>query len=167
MSIINYSELSKIRERHKDDIIVFCHGTFDLTHAGHALLLKGAKEQGDVLVVTVTNDAAVRHIKGKERPILNEVIRLDMVDSLKPVDYCFLDVATDTNNSLIILEEIFDSLKPDIYIINEDTLDIPYRKKLAKKRGIKMKVFERWSKPEYENISTTKIIEKIKSLSAA
>ena len=42
-------------------------------------------------------------------------------------------------------------------------LNIPYRKELCKKHNIKMVVLDRHCPKEYENISTTKIIEKIKN----
>lgn len=34
--------------------IVLCHGVFDLLHIGHIRYLRQAREQGDILVVTVT-----------------------------------------------------------------------------------------------------------------
>lgn len=164
MVVIKFKELGTVRKRHQEERIVFCHGTFDLTHIGHVLFLEDCKRLGDVVVVAVTNDKRAKISKGKDRPILNEHIRIEMVDSLKPVDYCFLDVAKSRRNSLEILELIFKKLDPDIYAINEDSLDISYRRGLATRYGIKTSILKKWAKPEYENISTSKIIEKIRNL---
>jgi len=68
--------------------IVQSHGIFDLIHPGIIKHLNEAKEQGDVLIVTVIKDKDVR--KGPERPIFPENFRLENVSSLEQVDYCCL-----------------------------------------------------------------------------
>ena len=162
MSIIDIKELSSIREEHKNKKIVFCSGTFDLTHAGHILFFEECKKYGDILVVNVGNDFNVRQHKGVDRPIFNEHVRLKIVSSLKPVDYAFLDVDAVDNDVLTILASIFKDLKPDIYVINQDALGIPRRRELMEGHAIKMVILERTCPPEFEQISSTKILEKIK-----
>ncbi|OGN02036.1 MAG: hypothetical protein A2651_01415 [Candidatus Yanofskybacteria bacterium RIFCSPHIGHO2_01_FULL_42_12] len=159
----NYNGLKLIREQHKDEKIVFCSGSFDLTHAGHVLFFEDCKKYGDILVVGVGNDYILKVNKGKNRPILNQHIRLKLIDSIKPVDYCFLDESKKDNHPLDIIEETFKKLKPDAYIINQDAFDIPYRKNLARKYGVTIIVLERFCPPKFANISTSKIIEKIRS----
>ena len=39
--------------------LVMCHGTFDLLHAGHIRHLQRARQEADVLMVTLTGDAHV------------------------------------------------------------------------------------------------------------
>jgi len=163
MILTKYSELKKIRRENSDKKIVFCSGTFDLTHAGHVLFFEDSRKVGDLLVVTVGSDAMIKKNKGDKRPILNEHLRLKLVSSLKPVDYCLLEMKT-KDHPLQHLEYTFKDLRPDIYVINQDAFDIPFRKKLAKKYKIKLVVLNRWCPPEYDNISTTKIIEKIKNI---
>lgn len=169
MSCVNPAELPKIRVRHENEVIVFCAGSFDLTHAGHAIFLEECKKLGDILVVAVGCDANQKKYKGYERPILNERIRLKMVASLKPVDYCFLDfeVSNPKQNSDFLnqLDTIFTLLKPNKYIVNTDSFDIPLRHEFVKKHvGMEMVVLERTCPVEFDGISTTKIIEKIKKL---
>src|SRR3989338_1824789 len=48
-------------------------------------------------------------------------------------------------------------------ILNEDAFDIPYRRKAAKKYGVKLVILPRSCPKEFEEISTSKIIEKIKN----
>lgn len=168
MAIISLKDLPAIRAKHKGEKIVFCSGTFDLTHVGHILFFEDCKKLGDILVVAVGNDLATRRYKGDTRPVLNEAIRLKTVDTLKPVDYCIVDsIPTDPElkgNLLAMLFPIFDGLRPDIWAINEDAFDKEYRKELAQKYGMKLHTMDRWCPQEFENISTTKIIDRVKGL---
>jgi len=164
MAIVKRSDLPKIRKRHKNQKIVYCDGTFDLTHAGHVLHFEDCKKHGDILVVGTGTDKMIRRYKGPERPVLNERVRLKTIDSFKPVDYCFLFHIPGNKNLLSGLSAHFKSLKPDIYAINKDAFDIPYRKKVAKKFGVRLVIMGRTCPPEFDAISTSKIIEKIEKL---
>jgi D-beta-D-heptose 7-phosphate kinase/D-beta-D-heptose 1-phosphate adenosyltransferase len=67
--------------------VVFTNGVFDLLHAGHIDLLRGARAEGDVLVVGVNSDASVRRLnKGPERPIRGERERAYVLAALTMVD---------------------------------------------------------------------------------
>ena len=164
--IISINELALIREKHKNQRIVYCDGVFDLTHAGHVLFFEDCKKHGDILVVMVGNDFNLRLYKGEERPILNEHLRLKMVDSFKPVDYAFLDIDAPHKDFLALKSDvIFKTLKPNFYIINTDAYDMPRRYELVKGFDTKLVILKRTCFPEFEEISTTRIINKIKSLS--
>lgn len=164
--IIPSDDLPLIRKKHAGKKIVFCSGSFDLIHAGHVIFFENCKKAGDILVVMVGRDDEIKKNKGPHRPVLNQDIRLKIIDSLKPVDYCFLNIPWIKNaHPLDTIGVFFEHLKPEIYAINEDAFDIPHRKKLAKKHGVKLLLLDRNCPPEFENISTTKIIEKIKKSS--
>jgi len=163
MVCITTDDLPGLRNKLKDRRIVYCSGVFDLTHVGHILFFEESKKLGDILVVSVGGDAIVKHQKGNNRPVLNEKMRLKTVDSLKPVDYCFIDNISNKDNQLLSLDIVFEKLKPDIYAINKDAFNIPYREQCTKKNSVKLAILERWCPPEFENISTSKIIQKIKS----
>ncbi|MBI2045829.1 MAG: adenylyltransferase/cytidyltransferase family protein [Parcubacteria group bacterium] len=162
MAYISYDDLPIIRQQSQNKKIVLCTGTFDLTHAGHALFFEDCKQYGDILVVAVGSDAIIKKYKGANRPILNEHIRLKSVDSLKSVDYCFLDTLTPEH--VWLDEKILDLLRPDIYIINKDAPYKEMREEATSKRGIRMVVLDRQCPTEFENISTMGIIKKIKKL---
>lgn len=161
MAQISFGDLQQIRKEYKDKKIAFCSGSFDLTHAGHVLFFEDCKKYGDILVVGVGSDKMLKENKGGKRPILNEHVRIKMIDSLKQVDYCLLDSISDEESPLRMLNAIFEDLKPDIYIINEDAFNIPYRIDLCKKFNIKMVKLKRWCPKEFDGISTTNIINKI------
>ena len=162
---LDIQDLSNFRNKFKDKKIIFCSGSFDLTHAGHIIFFEKCREFGDILVVGVGGDELIKHRKGYNRPILNEKIRLKIIDSLKPVDFSFIDNISNIKTPLGLLDVAFEQLKPDIYVINEDAFDINYRKDIAEKYNVKLIVLKRWCPNEFENISASKIIEKIKKIS--
>jgi len=167
MAIIKISDLEKIRKKHLNQRIVFCSGSFDLIHAGHVIFFEDCKTYGDILVVMIASDKVIKKSKGAERPIMNQHIRIKLIDSLKPVDYCFIDnIASKNIYSLKYLDTIFKKLKPDIYVINEDAFDIPFRKNLVKNHKIELKILKRKSPKKFEKISTSKLIEKMKGLNS-
>jgi len=166
MSIIRYSDLPKISRQNKNKKIIFCSGSFDLTHAGHALFFEDCKKHGDILVVGIGGDKTIRKNKSKDRPILNQQIRMKMVDSLKPVDYTFLNTISDKEPSfsLNIIENVLKMLKPYALVINEDAFGISAYKQITKKHNTNLLILKRWCPKTFNRISTTKIIEKIKKL---
>lgn len=169
MVFISVDDLPDLREKNKDKKIVFCSGSFDLPHAGHIIFFEECKKHGDILVVAVGNDSVIKGLKGNSRPILNEKIRTKIIDSLKMVDYTVLDTQPyeEVRNEKFIYDDkpIIEKLKPDKWIINDDIAGIPIRKNFAKKSGVELIILKRSCPKEYDNISTSKIIEKIKALS--
>ena len=156
--IIQHEDLRKLREKYKDKKIVYCSGSFDLVHLGHALLFKKCKKFGDILVVNVGCDYDISNRK-PGRPILPQSIRLRTVNELKSVDYCFLGKQRLSNdNSQARVIEIFESLRPDIYIATNDVSDMDYRRKVARDHGIRLVVIS----PVLPSLTTSSIIDKIK-----
>jgi cytidyltransferase-like protein len=166
MAYLTLKDLPAIREKHKNETIVFCSGSFDLVHAGHVLFFEDCKKQGDILVVLVACDENLKRAKGPTRPILTEAVRLKMLASLKPVDYVLKDGAplTDSDPPFLHVESALRELKPEKYVVNDDAFDIPYRKEFAKQHGVELVILGRDCPPEFENISTSGIIKKIKQL---
>lgn len=68
--------------------IGYTSGVFDLFHFGHENYLTECKRFCDYLIVAVDSDSRVKKIKGVQRPIESEVIRLDNVSHLS--DKCFI-----------------------------------------------------------------------------
>lgn len=115
--IVSIEELSELRRRFKDKKIVLASGVFDLLHRGHAEYLRVAKELGDVLVVMVKSDERVRTSKGPNRPMLPEVDRAVMVDSLKGVNFTFISPHIPFKNVEMdpVYKKVFKALQPDIF----------------------------------------------------
>lgn len=67
-------------------IVGFTNGCFDLLHKGHLLLLSQAKKQCDFLIVGINSDSSVKKLKGSDRPVDSEQIRLKKLSIIKDVD---------------------------------------------------------------------------------
>jgi D-beta-D-heptose 7-phosphate kinase / D-beta-D-heptose 1-phosphate adenosyltransferase len=72
--------------RERGQRIVFTNGCFDLLHPGHLSLLSYAKSLGDILVLAINSDAAVRRLKGPSRPVVSQGDRAAMLSALACVD---------------------------------------------------------------------------------
>lgn len=67
--------------------LVLANGLFDLLHVGHVRYLEGARAEGERLVVALNGDASARRLKGEGRPVIPLVERLEIVASLRCVDW--------------------------------------------------------------------------------
>lgn len=148
--ILSWEELKEAVERLKADgkKIVFTNGCFDIIHIGHIRYLKEAKTLGDMLVVGLNSDRSVSMIK-PDRPIIPQNHRAEVLSSLEMVDYVVL-FDEETPYELIKL------LKPDILVKGGDWKkeDIIGSDIVKKTRSL----------PYIKDISTSKIIERLKRL---
>ncbi len=153
--LISQSDLMTLHEqlKEKDKKIVFTAGSWDLIHAGQCRYLEKAKAHGDVLVVGVSSNDAIRRVKGPNKPILDEKIRAEMLTFLRSVDFVTVLPEPSCTPTLGLL-------KPDIYItVKEDWTDNYKQSKEYKtvtKYGGDVIVVDRQSTA----ISTTKIIQR-------
>jgi rfaE bifunctional protein nucleotidyltransferase chain/domain len=90
--VISLDELRPVRARLRREgrAVVFTNGCFDLMHPGHVRYLRQARSLGDVLVVALNSDRAVRELKGAARPILGETERAEVMAALNCVDYVLI-----------------------------------------------------------------------------
>ncbi len=85
----DHDELAKILRvfRNQGKSVVFTNGCFDLLHVGHIRCLIDAASRGHYLVVGLNSDAAVRSLKGDDRPLQPEMERAEIVSAIEGVDY--------------------------------------------------------------------------------
>jgi len=90
--LLDYQELLSVINRHKEEgqTIVLTNGCFDLIHVGHIRCLKGAKQQGDILIVGVNSDASMKALGKKGRPLMPEKERLEILSAIIYIDYLTL-----------------------------------------------------------------------------
>lgn len=81
-------ELAAYRKQGKK--IALTNGCFDILHAGHVALLRGARQTADLLVLAVNTDLSIRRLKGQQRPIVPQQDRLELLRELECVDYLIL-----------------------------------------------------------------------------
>ena len=84
---------------------------FDVLHYGHIAHLNQAKKFGDILVVSITDDAFVN--KGPDRPIFSSLIRAKAILNLEAVDFVIISKSP---NALLVLSQI----KPNIYVKDKE-----------------------------------------------
>ena len=87
--------------------VIQCHGCFDIVHPGHIRYLQFAKQQGDILIVSLTGDPHVG--KGEGRPYVPQELRAENLAALEFVDYVFI-------NPTATAVDLLGAVKPDIYI---------------------------------------------------
>ena len=93
--------------------IGFTCGAFDLLHAGHAMMLKEAREQCDFLIVAVQTDPSIDRPE-KNKPVQSYEERLTMVKSIVYVD----EVRTYATESQLV--NLLKSINPDVRIVGAD-----------------------------------------------
>lgn len=139
--------------RQKGQIIGFTSGAFDILHAGHVDYLEQAKSQCDKLIVGINSDASIQKYKGSDRPIISENMRAKTVAALESIDYVFLfDERRNAQNIQL--------LKPHYYFKAGDYS----ASQLTSKQVVEQFGGEARLISIKENISTTEIINRIRSL---
>jgi len=94
--------------------IVHCHGVFDLMHPGHIMHFEAAKKQGDILVVTITQDQHVN--KGLGRPVFTQDVRARTIAALSIVDYVSINTHESATEALL-------KIRPDVYAKGDEYAD--------------------------------------------
>jgi len=113
--ILDHQELLTVLDEHRRQgrTIVFTNGCFDLIHVGHIRCLRGAKKEGDILVVGVNSDESVRKTKKEGRPLMPENERLEILSALVCVDYLTLF-------SEPTVDEILRKIRPHVFAKGTD-----------------------------------------------
>ncbi len=85
---LNFEELQNWRKQGKT--IVFTNGCFDLLHRGHLDLLSQSAKFGDYLIVGLNSDKSVKKIKGNNRPIEPQNVRMKNLAKLTYVKSVYI-----------------------------------------------------------------------------
>jgi rfaE bifunctional protein nucleotidyltransferase chain/domain len=87
--------------------LVQCHGCFDIVHPGHIRHLRQAKSHGDLLLVSITGDAA--YTKRQGAPLIPQELRAENLAELDCVDFVVIDHSPTA-------EPLLEQIRPDVYI---------------------------------------------------
>lgn len=156
--VLSLESLKQLREDNADKKIVFCTGCYDILQSGHAVFFNQCKAFGDILVVGVGRDSVIKELKGPSRPVNPENNRVYLVAAMQDVDYAALNGDT-IEEGKIDFKEVFQALRPDIFILNDDDSAIKEKKALCKTTGTKIEFVSRVVPPELEATSTTRIFD--------
>lgn len=107
--VLTRDELLRNREaaRLAGRTLVQCHGCFDIVHPGHIRHLRQARTHGDLLLVTITGDAAWTKRQGA--PLIPEELRAENLAELDCVDWVYIEQRPTA-------EELLTELRPDVYV---------------------------------------------------
>jgi rfaE bifunctional protein nucleotidyltransferase chain/domain len=143
--------LKKIRKIRKENKTVgFTNGCFDIIHPGHIDFISRAKKQVDFLILGLNSDSSVKAIKGKGRPINDQVFRAKVLSALEDV------------GSIVIFNEptpyqIISFLKPDYLFKGSDWKGkVVVGRDILKEYGGKVRLL-----PYLKGYSTTSVLKKI------
>lgn len=117
----------------KKEIVVAVSGYFNPIHAGHLVMISGAKKLGDKLIAIVNNDHQVK-LKGSV-PFMSLPDRVKIIKALRDVDEVFVSIDMDKTVCKSLAK-----IKPDIFANGGDRKsvgDVP-EYAVCKKYGIKM-----------------------------
>jgi rfaE bifunctional protein nucleotidyltransferase chain/domain len=153
--LISQSDLMMLHEKlkDKDKKIVFTAGSWDLLHVGQCRYLEQARSKGDVLVVGISSNEAIRKVKGPNKPILDEKIRSEMLTYLRSVDFVTILPEPSCAPTLGLLQpDVFITVKEDWASAYKDSKEY----KIVTKYGGEVQVVDRQS----TTLSTTKIVQR-------
>jgi rfaE bifunctional protein nucleotidyltransferase chain/domain len=110
--------------------IAFANGCFDLLHVGHVRYLQAAAREADRLIVAINDDASVRELKGRGRPVLSADDRAELVAALRGVDY--VTIFPEPTVTPLLL-----TLRPDVHCKGTDYTaeTVPERETVASYGG--------------------------------
>jgi rfaE bifunctional protein nucleotidyltransferase chain/domain len=155
--IVAWENLSDWRKqiRASGKKLVVTNGCFDILHPGHVTYLENARNLGDLLLVGVNSDNAVRDLKGAGRPVNSENDRATVLAALESVSaVCIFSEKTATT--------FLQRAQPDVYAKGGDytleTLNQDERRAVESGDG-KIHLI-----PFVPGKSTTALLEKISKL---
>lgn len=155
--ILNYKKLKEIIDAYRvlGKKIVCTIGSWDMLHIGHLRYLNRARDLGDILVVGVDSDRAIKiYKKNPLRPVIPQNERMEMLSYQVFVDYVTLVEDVDKKGRWQL--ELIKYIRPDVFVVSDkESYPLEQRKQIRKFCG-KIKVLGR----QAQNTSTTAIIER-------
>ena len=146
--ILDSKNIHTLDNLRKEKKIIMCHGVFDILHYGHIAHFEEAKKNGDILVVSLTDNKFVN--KGPDRPLFDSIIRARSLLALQSIDFVIISNNFDCINTL-------KKIKPNYFV-----KDIEY----ANKNHTSNKTFEK-EKKFLKKIKCKLIFTKQKKLSSS
>lgn len=115
--LADYQAVKKAVEHYRTQGKTICltQGSFDMLHIGHGRYLAKAKSQADILIVGADSDEKIRARKGKDRPVVPQEERLEMLSQLKSVDHAVLKELSEPKWHLIKM------ISPDVLVATTST----------------------------------------------
>lgn len=133
-------------------------GVFDLLHQGHLIFLENARDKmkylGGYLLIGVESDLRVKTLKGKDRPIDDQNIRIKKLTKTNLAEVVFL-LPEDFSDQKVRMDLLL-MIRPHFLLVSESTPNIEKKKSMMAKIGGTVEVVCQHN-PKY---STSQIIMK-------
>src|SRR3989344_9682744 len=151
---IGVAQVSSISKKIKSSgkKIVLAGGCFDILHIGHISFLEKAKKSGDILILLLESDLAIKKLKGKKRPINDQEDRAKILSAIEFVDFIIILPKPFKNEDY---QDLVSEIKPDIIAVTAGDPNLENKKLQAKIIGGIVKVVLK-KIPEH---STTKLLD--------
>jgi D-beta-D-heptose 7-phosphate kinase/D-beta-D-heptose 1-phosphate adenosyltransferase len=124
-TIDKISELVNVYKSNGNKVVLTL-GSWDMLHVGHMKYIEEAKRRGDILIVGVDSDAKITERKGKNRPIVKQKERVEMLAHLKHVDMLFIIDGEETSIS------VTEKIKPNVLVMSKTSQNKDNEIKLKK-----------------------------------
>lgn len=130
--VLDYDKLGRVSAalQELNQRIVVTIGSWDMLHIGHVRYLIKAKVLGDILVVGVDSDRAIKQYKGLDRPVIPEAERLEMLSYQAPVD--FITLVDDIDDRGQWQYGLIRVLRPDVFVAVEDSYPEQQRQEISR-----------------------------------
>jgi len=126
-------------------------GSFDLLHTGHVRAMRKAKRLDDYLIVLAVSDEEASHKKGKQRPIIPQEERVEMLNALRIVDEVYAE------KGLHNMRKVLQAVEPDVLVLNTDARKEDVE--LCAEMGVMVRFIDR--QIPSSGLDTSKIIKRI------
>ncbi|KAJ4830781.1 Ethanolamine-phosphate cytidylyltransferase [Turnera subulata] len=137
--------------------VVYIDGAFDLFHAGHVEILRGARQLGDFLLVGIHPDNVVREHRGRNYPIMHLHERSLSVLACRYVDEVIIGAPWEVTKDMIMTFNISLVVHGTVAERNSLLADAPDPYAVPKSMGI----FRMLESPK--TITTTSVAQRIAS----
>jgi D-glycero-beta-D-manno-heptose 1-phosphate adenylyltransferase len=112
--VASYAELARrIAGLRAGRRVALTNGCFDVLHVGHVRLIADARVHGDLLIVALNTDESTRANKGPDRPMVPLAERMEIIASLRGVDFVTSFGEPDAG-------ALLRALRPDVHVKGTD-----------------------------------------------
>jgi len=116
--IVSMQDIREVVQAHQDKNlrVVQCSGVFNITHYEHLEYFDFARQHGDILIVSVNSDAALRKLRGENYHWIPQEKRCEMLAALDIIDHI---VVFDDTTAVPIIKAV----RPDAFVKGADYRD--------------------------------------------
>lgn len=140
-------------QKTKKTEVVLVTGVFDILHQEHLIFLRKAKSLG-YLIVGIESDVRVRKIKGEDRPVNKQAVRLENLRQLNIADQLFIlpEQFSSPDDHRALLQKI----RPTVLAVSSHSLHLDKKARLMQEIGGRVEIVHQHNPA----ISTTLLLAK-------